>query len=189
MKGALAQTTYTYFKMRILVAKYTVSTDFKVPPHIPLLSVEENPGCVIGEKVPWSWWVKYDTLYYYDNNYQLCELDAMQLACDSDFKYPDEEEFDDDPDLDDDDVDDYVERPFCESCRLEAEYYCDNCRVYECCDCHSLCKCGNRKLVPDNWKEIILNELLEQIKEMRKEEPAPVPVKQKKKPKLAPVAN
>ena len=101
MKGAPAQTTYTYFKMRMLIATYYVSSGFKVPAHIPLLSVEENRKGQCGSSRPWSWWIKYDTLHYYDDKGVEHLIEPEYRAYESDFKHTDEQKFEDDPDFDD----------------------------------------------------------------------------------------
>ena len=85
--------------MRTLVVDYCVSSEFKIPRSIPLLSVEDNKKCCdSNDTTPWSWWIKYDTLYYYDNNKIVHTINTYFSASDSDFKYPnkDSEQFDDD---------------------------------------------------------------------------------------------
>lgn len=93
--------------MRTIIAHYRVSSEFQVPKSIPLLSVEDNEGNVLGKKTPWSWWIKYDTLYYYDANCNVCEISPTCPAYESsDYKYPyEEEEGSDSEDEVDDDED------------------------------------------------------------------------------------
>ena len=95
--------------MRTLVVDYCVSSEFKIPRSIPLLSVEDNKKCCdSNDTTPWSWWIKYDTLYYYDNNKVVHTINTYFSATDSDFKYPKEDsaQFDDDDDDDEENDDD-----------------------------------------------------------------------------------
>jgi hypothetical protein len=151
--------------MRMLIATYHVSSGFKVPPHIPLLSVEENREGPCGSSRPWSWWIKYDTLHYYDAEGKEHLIEPEYRAYESDFKHTDEQKFEDDPDFDDEEKD-----TCCKDITKDTpcKYYCD---IHE--NTH-LCHDGDEGFYCYDCDN--------------EEEPAPVPVKQKKKPKLAPVA-
>ena len=85
--------------MRLLVADYIMSSGFKIPSNVPLLSTEENDKAP--EKTPWSWWVKWDKLHYYNDKGEICEIEPDYSASDFDFKYPSEMDFDE-VDTDDD---------------------------------------------------------------------------------------
>ena len=74
--------------MRTIIASYTVSSEWKIPKDIKLLSEEENKKAK--GNIPFSWWIKYDTLYYIDEDGEEQELEAEYKASESDFKRPDE---------------------------------------------------------------------------------------------------
>jgi hypothetical protein len=99
--------------MRTLVVDYYVSSGFKIPRNIPLLSVEDNNE--VRDKTPWSWWVKYDTLHYYDNNKVEHTIDPDYRATDGDFKYPSHKEFDDEEE-EEEEEDDEDDIHICKTC-------------------------------------------------------------------------
>jgi len=83
--------------MRTLVVDYCYSSGFKIPSKIPLLSVEENKKAKW--QTPWSWYVKYDRLHYFDKKGERNVIEPDYSATDGpDFKYPvsDSEVFDSD---------------------------------------------------------------------------------------------
>ena len=70
--------------MRVIRADYLLTSSFRVPKKVPLLSVEDNDG----DKA-WSWWVKWDTLHYIDDKGVEHEIEPYYSASDDDFKRPD----------------------------------------------------------------------------------------------------
>lgn len=85
---------------RKITVSYAAYAQFKISSKIPLLSVEEN-GAITGENIPYSWWIRYDILYYYDENGKINEIEANTI--DYDNKNPDNYESDtDDFDTDSD---------------------------------------------------------------------------------------
>ena len=85
-----------------VIAEYKCYAVFKIPKDITLLSVDEN-NKVGEENVPFSWWIKYDTLYYYDSNCKVVKIECDNYASDShDYKRPDGVEIDEDSDSDSD---------------------------------------------------------------------------------------
>ncbi len=76
-------------KMRTITAVYKLTDVFHVPSNIPLLSKEENDKA--RKEKPWSWFIKYRTLVYYDADLKEHEIEACDEADDQpDYKYPDE---------------------------------------------------------------------------------------------------
>ena len=75
--------------MRTLAVDYNCDSIFKISSKIPLLSVEDNKNCTGVTKVPWSWWVKWDRLHYYDikGNEKIIEPYSSGSMM-RDFKYP-----------------------------------------------------------------------------------------------------
>jgi hypothetical protein len=57
-------------KMRLITAHYNSSTSFKVPNDVPLLPASEN---AFGK--PWSWYVMWDTLHYFDDKGEEHEIE------------------------------------------------------------------------------------------------------------------
>lgn len=62
--------------MRIITASYIVYADFKVPDNVPLLSIKENDK-VKDHETPWSWWIKYNVLYYVDAEKNIQHIDDI----------------------------------------------------------------------------------------------------------------
>jgi hypothetical protein len=54
-----------------------------LPEGVTLLSVEQNTGAV-----PWSWWIKWDTLYYLDADLKEHEVEGTAVRDDQAFKRP-----------------------------------------------------------------------------------------------------
>ena len=81
---------------RVIVANYNLSSSFRVPKDVPLLSSEENK---FGK--PWSWYVMWDTLHYFDEEGEEHEIEAYCSASEDDFKRPDSVEEGEDEDTDD----------------------------------------------------------------------------------------
>ena len=88
------------YKMRTIIANYSSSTIFQIPKSLKLLSKKENDK-IHEENIPFSWWIKWDTLNYYDENGEVQKIEGDNS---SDMKRPDdvEEEEEDDEDEDDD---------------------------------------------------------------------------------------
>jgi hypothetical protein len=141
-------------KMRMLVVDYCVSSGFKVSSKIPLLSVADNNEVKYGEKRPWSWWVKWDTLEYYDDKGEIKTIQPDYSASEADFKYPmgNSEYFEDDEESDDDSDD--VEE--------DSDKWCndDNCIQLNYGYC--LMKGRHPKTSDDDWK-LFLESIKEQI--------------------------
>ena len=81
--------------MRVIRADYNLSSTFRVPKGVPLLSVEENDG----EKA-WSWWIKWDLLMYIDDKGVEHTIEPYSCASDDDYKRPDAVSDDTDDDTD-----------------------------------------------------------------------------------------
>ena len=70
---------------RIVTATYKVESTFRVPLGVPLQETEGEYG------TPWSWGVKWDTMFYFDDKGVIHEIEATHSASDDfDYKYPDE---------------------------------------------------------------------------------------------------
>lgn len=78
---------------RAIVANYLVSDSFKIPKNIPLLSVNENSKINTLDKIPYSWWVRYGTLYYYNDKKKVCRIECYSNY--EDKKHPQSYESDD----------------------------------------------------------------------------------------------
>ena len=86
---------------RKIVASYTAYSEFKIPKNIPLLSTADNIP-----NTPWSWYIKWNTLFYIDGDGNEKEIDK-RYEIEPDFKNPDNYESDDtDTDSDSDDYTD-----------------------------------------------------------------------------------
>ena len=72
---------------RTISAKYVIFSDWYIPKSIPLLPESENE---FGKA--WSWWIKWDTLHYYDDKLEehTIEPDCAASRGDFDYKRPDE---------------------------------------------------------------------------------------------------
>ena len=74
--------------MRVIYANYSSFDTFKVPKSIPLLSVEENDKVMDDiNPIPWSWWIKWGVLYYYDAEGKQHQLEPMRETSE-DYKRP-----------------------------------------------------------------------------------------------------
>jgi hypothetical protein len=71
----------------VIYANYTAQSRFVIPSEIKLLSNEENEKITGDKPIAWSWWVKWDTLYYYDENLKVCEIEPT-FPVEADYKYP-----------------------------------------------------------------------------------------------------
>lgn len=90
--------------MRLITARYNACSDFRIPKNIPLLSVEDNV-----EDKAWSWWIKYDTLYYVDDKGEEHEIEAYHAASrDEEFKRPESVHEGDDGEDEDEWADDHL---------------------------------------------------------------------------------
>lgn len=67
---------------------YTVSAGYEVPPHIKLLSIEENKKAKKG--TPFSWRIKWDKLHYYDAEGKKHKVDGYRPHNDE-YKHPDDD--------------------------------------------------------------------------------------------------
>jgi hypothetical protein len=74
--------------MRTIIACYKVDSRWNIPKGLKLLSEEENDDAE--ENTPFSWWIRWDTFFYIDENGEKQELEAEQTAHDYDYKYPDD---------------------------------------------------------------------------------------------------
>ena len=70
----------------IIYANFTAQARYDIPSDVKLLSNEDNESNN-GERTPGAWWVKYNSLYYYDENLKICEIDPTYPA-EVDDKYP-----------------------------------------------------------------------------------------------------
>jgi hypothetical protein len=93
--------------MRTIIARYSVSSEWKIPKELKLLSEEENKKAK--GNIPFSWWIKWDTLHYYDADGVEQELEAEYQASEhTDFKRPDEMEEEDDEEEEDEDLEKFT---------------------------------------------------------------------------------
>ena len=75
--------------MPLLEVTYTVYCTFKLPEGVHLLTPSENRKAQEKkETVPFSWWIKWQTLHYIDAEGNECEVEGD--ACDGQMKYHDE---------------------------------------------------------------------------------------------------
>jgi hypothetical protein len=83
--------------MRIFEAEYSTFTQFRIPSRIPLLSAEENFKIEDKneEKIPWSWWIRWDKLYYYDASGEIQSIKSY-FEGEPNYKRPDKVVSDDD---------------------------------------------------------------------------------------------
>jgi hypothetical protein len=65
--------------MRTITAVYKLTDVFHVPASIPLLSKEENDKVRYVSK-PWSWFIKFQTLVYYDADLKEHEIEPYDKA-------------------------------------------------------------------------------------------------------------
>jgi hypothetical protein len=82
---------------RKILAIYNVYAEFIVPKNVPLLSTRDN-----ARGLPFSWCVKWNTLYYQDEDGNEKEI-KERYELQPDFKYPNEYESDDTDDEEDSD--------------------------------------------------------------------------------------
>jgi protein MAK16 len=155
--------------VRIITASFTSYVDFIIPKNLPLLSVDDNEA-VTEENVPFSWWVKWGTLHYYDAD---GEVHDIQLNSESnggkrpnDFEdeddgeeYEDEEEEEekedsDKEDEDEDDEDDpssevVKEDTICPLCNKDTENDISDINRCKTCDtnigCQECTQCYDKK--------------------------------------------
>jgi len=74
-------------KLKRLNVSYTVSSMFKIPKKLNLLSVDDNftvPGGTVG-----SWFVKYNVLHYVDLDGEWKQLQPKTPVEEEDYKRPD----------------------------------------------------------------------------------------------------
>ena len=92
--------------MRTFFVPYKACGAFKISSKIPLLSPNENSKIDFDsdEKIPWSWWIKWDKLYYYDAS---CEIQTIDNRCElaSQLKFPDYNDIESDDDGDESESD------------------------------------------------------------------------------------
>jgi hypothetical protein len=69
--------------MRTITASYIVTSEWKIPTKLNLLSEEENNKRENEGKVG-SWWIKWNTLFYIDENGIEKELEKYRNAYDAD---------------------------------------------------------------------------------------------------------
>ena len=79
--------------MRVIQAVYSTYIEFKIPSNIPLLSREQNELAKF--KTPWSWYVSWGTLYYFNAKGQERSIES-HLEGEPDYKRPDKVLSDDD---------------------------------------------------------------------------------------------
>jgi len=119
--------------MRVIIARYEVQSDFRIPKNIPLLSNEDNDGA--GEKV-WSWWIKWNTLHYIDDKGEVQTIEPYSDARDDDLKRPSFGEEDEEQETDDEEEEHYIDdcdEDNCKKCRRGI--YCD-CNAARCPHCN-----------------------------------------------------
>ena len=88
--------------MRVIRAVYNIQSEWKIPAKLNLLSEEENNKKENYGKQG-SWWIKWDNLFYIDENGETEELSKDTDACDGDeLKRPDEIIDEDDDEEEDD---------------------------------------------------------------------------------------
>jgi hypothetical protein len=68
-----------------IIARYVIHSYFDIPPTLPLLTPEENAEAEYEQ--PWSWWIKYDVLNYYDADGKEHKIQGNADQPDN-FKYP-----------------------------------------------------------------------------------------------------
>jgi hypothetical protein len=74
--------------MPTVQCKYTVYGSYSLPKSVKLLSVEENKK-VGDEDKPFSWYIKWDTLHYFDAEGKKHTVIGRESDCD-DWKHPNE---------------------------------------------------------------------------------------------------
>ncbi len=84
--------------MPSLIASYTSYTRFDIPDGVKLLPIHKNSD----KPVPFGWWIKWDTLHYWDKDLNVIRIEGIKSE--EDLKYPenvveedieDEEEYED----------------------------------------------------------------------------------------------
>lgn len=90
-------------KYRVM-AYYGASRYFNLPKGLTLYEPYVN-DTIRAEGVPFSWWIKWDVLYYYDKNGVMCEIEGSEIEMSDDCKRPDQAEIEDNDDDDSDDDD------------------------------------------------------------------------------------
>jgi hypothetical protein len=80
---------------RVIRVTYSSPEDtYTIPKDLPLLSVEENDKAWrTGRCMPFSWWIKWRTFYYYDKDGNEKTLDDYR-ECETDYKHPENVEED-----------------------------------------------------------------------------------------------
>ena len=110
---------------RTISASYTAYIDFVIPKDIPLMKFDDKNN---KNGVPWSWYVSWGTIHYFDADGKEKEIERNSESHD-DIKYakPDYDE-------DDEEEDDHQE---CQDCNVKnesVEFNDDKCK-YICSDC------------------------------------------------------
>jgi hypothetical protein len=73
--------------MRCITAIYKVTDAFHIPDDLPLLSIEENEKQLSMSHRPWSWYIKWGVLYYFDEDLKQHDIQPCSVG-DCDKKYP-----------------------------------------------------------------------------------------------------
>jgi len=94
--------------VRVILANYNLCDVFKIPKNIPLLSVEENNKVLDNNlfNVPYSWYVRWGTLYYFDDKKNECKIKCYLNSSDTSKKHPDSYESDEDDDSEEEESED-----------------------------------------------------------------------------------
>jgi len=125
--------------VRRITASYTNYLEYVVPKNLPLLSVDENEA-VTEENVPFSWWVKWSTFYYYDKNGKMQELPLDSESTGA--KRPSDFE-------DEDDGEEYEEDSNCPLCKKDCEDVTTDMNRCKTCDtnigCTDCTQCYDKK--------------------------------------------
>ena len=130
--------------VRIITASYTTYIDFKIPKDLPLLSMEENNNTKFG--IPFSWYVRCYTLYYFDADGKEHEIDGGEESPDN--KLPD-------IDNDEDDGEEYEEEEDKENCScgidnmICLQHWCKDCNHNQ-DDCECVCSSDSEEESSDS---------------------------------------
>jgi hypothetical protein len=80
--------------VRVIRAVYSgPESTFIIPKNLPLLSQEDNAEVGYNAKegdadVPFHWWIKWDTLYYYNKDGQLKKIEKSDKEIQPNLKFP-----------------------------------------------------------------------------------------------------
>jgi hypothetical protein len=69
--------------MKEIVATFDTYVHFEIPENVFLLPEEENDSA--DDDTPGKWWVKWGTLYYFDQNKNIVEINGI---VETNYKWP-----------------------------------------------------------------------------------------------------